>query len=580
MEFDEFRLLIQPNIQDPAQWSIHVQKCPRNQLTGPQGNAEVKVDADHLSFLRNATAVPDVQALKQLGQAVLDSIMPPVVQFGFELCIDDSLQKQRGLRLIVSMLGDTPLTGFNAHELPLEAAFNKKLDFLASNPRTPVSRGIAAEPDRDPVKVAPPFRVLVIASEPTGMPQVNAAAETQAITKALDPLIKSRAVDLRFCQPPTLQNLRQMLQQEPYHVVHFIGHGDFEVVGLDPTPQPHLYFEEDTPNRGRHAVDVEQLYTILRSGNIPLLILTACSSAAASPMFENYYPGLAFESLAHALVSRKQGPSAAIAMQFDLETQAAEIFSGTLYQKLVTPGCSLDEAMADTRSALIAAFTAGHRSWVNPALYWRCKDGKVFEIQDVIGDLSPQRRNELAQIEMLLQVFESALNDLAQKSPEEQAAVKGLRLQWQEKIQELTAQRGTILGDSIRLRGGVAGTDGAIECALTIQLRLPATVGDVRVTINHNTDDFEFLGSAAGNATAPNSVFLQSQPQQPIEVLVQNASQGLTWTAGEHELVKLKFKLKQPKAKPLFYIELSSGQAVRNGDPEQFQRLNAAIFPS
>lgn len=523
----------------------------------------MRVGSSDLGFLRNATAVPNVQTLKQLGQAVLDSIMPPVVQFGFELCVDESLQRQRGLRLVVSMLGDTPPTGFNAHELPLEAAFNQRLDFLASNPRTPVSRGIVTEPDREPVKVAPPFRVLVIASEPSGMPQVNAAAETQAISKALDTLIKSRAVDLRFCQPPTFQNLRQMLQQEPYHVVHFIGHGDFEVVGLDPTPQPHLYFEDSTPNRGRHAVDVEQLYTILRSGNIPLLILTACSSAATSPMFPNYYPGLAFEGLAHALVSRKQGPSAAIAMQFDFETQAAEVFSGTLYEKLVTPGCSLDEAVAATRSALIAAFSAGHRSWVNPALYWRCKDGKVFEIQDVIGDLSPQRRNELAQIEMLVQVFESALNDLAQKSPEEQAAVKELRLQWQQKIQELTAQRGSILGDSVRLRGGVADTDDAIECALTIQLRLPATIGDVRVTINHNTDDFEFLGSAPGKETPPNSVFLQSQSGQPLGVLVQNASQALTWTSGEHELVKLRFKLKQPKAKPFFYIELSSSQVVR-----------------
>jgi hypothetical protein len=557
-----------------------VQKCPRNQLTGPQGNAQVKVATSDLGFLRNATAVPNVQALKQLGQAVLDSIMPPVVQFGFELCNDESLQIQRGLRLIVSMVGDTAPTGFNAHELPLEAAFNNKLDFLASNPRTPVSRGIGAEPDRDPVRVSPPFRVLVVASEPTDMPQVNAIAETQAIVNVLDPLVKSRAIDLRFCQPPTLQQLGQMLQQEPYHVVHFIGHGDFEVVGMDPTPQPHLYFEDNAPHRRRRAVDVEQFYTVLRSGNIPLLILTACSSAAASPMFPDHYPGLAFEGMAHALVSRKQGPSAAIAMQFDLETKAAEIFSGALYEKLVTPGCPLDEAIAATRSALVAAFSAGHRSWVNPALYWRCKEGKVFEIQDVIADMTPQRREELRQIENLLNMYESALHDLAQQSPEEQAAVNNLRLQWQAKIEELTAQRGAILGDSIRLRGGVANPDGTIECALTIQLRLPSTIADVRTTISHDTDDFEFVESAAGNETPLNSVFLQSQPGQPLGVLIQNASQGLTWTSGEHELLKLKYRLKQPKAKPLFRIELTSGQAVRNGGPEQFQRLNAAVFPS
>ena len=577
MEFDEFRLLIQPNFYNPAAWMIHVQKCPRNQLTGPHGDSQVKVAVSDLGFLRNATSAPNVQVLRQLGRAVLDSIMPPLVQDGFEQCIDESLQNQRGLRLIVSMLGDTPPTGFNAHELPLEAAFNSRLDFLASDPRTPVSRGVAAESDREPVRVSPPFRVLVIASEPTDMPEVKAAAETQAITKALDPLISSRGVELKFCTPPTLKRLGDMIQQEQFHVVHFIGHGDFEVVGSDPTPQPHLYFEDNT--RLRHPVDVQQLFTVLRN-NIPLLILTACSSAAASPMFPDFYPGLAFEGMAHALVSRQSGPSAAVAMQFDLETQAAEIFSGTLYEKLFSPGWRLDEAVAATRSALILAFTAGHRSWVNPALYWRCKDGKVFEIQDVTGDLKPEQRQELVQIEAQLEVYESFLHELAQKSAEEQAAVAGLRSQWQAKIQELTAKRGSVLGDSIRLRGGVANPDGTIECALTIQLRLPSKISDIRATVNHDPNDFDFVESAAGKDAPIQSLFLQSQPGQPLGVLVQNASQNLTWPAGEYELAKLKFRLKQPGAKPLYYIELASGQAVRNGGPEQFQRLNAAVFPS
>ena len=576
--FDEFKLLIQPDIQNPDLWSIHVEKCPLNMLRGPQGTVPPKLARAALDGLRNPTAPPDLDAMREIGRAVLESIMPPAVKFGFEQCIDQALQNERGVRLVVAMLGGAPSpNSIRTGELPLEAMFTNQLTFFAADIRTPVSRGFRGDADREPVKVAPPLRVLVVTSEPKDMPPVSAAAEKTALLQSLDPFIKSRAVVVDFCEPPTLMQLNTKLQQSRYHVVHFVGHGDFEVAGGDPNPQPHLYFEDGTPARQRQAADVEKIHTVLRNGNVPLVVLTACSTAAQSPNGLDY-PVVAFESLAQALVERQTGPSAVVAMQFDFETKAAEVFSRALYEKLLTPNWSLDEAVSSARSALFLKFGPGHRSWVCPTVHWRCKDGRVFEFLDVNGHLTSEQLKELTQVEAQIELIELQLKDLAQATPEEQAVMANLRGQWQAKIQELLAQRGLVLGDTARLRGGIAKADGTIECSLTIQLRLPATVGDVEFAVEHDADDFELISKGAGQHADAGSVLFNEQAGKPTVVVVRNASRGLNWPSGEYELARMKFSLRNPTSMPIFYIKLADTNVTKNGVSQRFTTLNATVF--
>lgn len=589
MSLEEFRLRIDADPGDPNLWSVSVEDCAIDEVRGSSGRTALKVTSQQLSRLRNSTAPPDYAALKQLGEAVLGTIFTPELDLGFRLCLNKAIQNQGpGLRLVVLINGGVPTTeGIKPDELPLEAVFGNQYSFLSTNIKTPVSRGTSARPDRDPVKVAPPLRILVVASEPAGMPPVNSAAETAGILKALDPLIKSRAVVVEFCQPPSLMRLDAMLQGGGYHVVHFIGHGDFEVAGDDPSPQPHLYFEDGTANRWRQPADVEQLFPVLRNGNVPLVVLTACSSAASQPNGGNY-PVVAFESLARALVERPSGPSAAVAMQFDLETTAAEVFSGALYSKLLTRGWSLDQAVSSARSALISRFGAGHRSWVNPTIYWRCKQGRVFELLDTEGDLTPEQRKEITEIDAIIEEYKSMLKDLSaqlddlSKPPEVRAALAGLRAPYQAKIQNLMTSRGLTLGDTVRLRGGTAKPDGSIVCSLTLQLRLPATIGDVRAVIQYNPSEFDYIGHADGQHAPAGSLFPPNNTgAQGLVVLAQNVSQGVVWQPSEYELAKLEFRLKKPNAQPLnplFYISLVSANVNHNGVQQQFRTLNAAIF--
>lgn len=590
MTFEEFWLLVQPDIQNPGKWSVHVQKCPMAELRGPQPPTTCQVTREDIKRLRNPTANPDLAKLQNLGERVLQSLLPPAVQFGLRYRINQ-VDPSQGVRLVVTVLGNVqplaapPAAGANVDtlpidtdEVPVEAVFSPQLSFLATNVRTPISRGVTVEPDRAPVRLAPPMRILIVMSEPMGMPPVNGAQEKQAILEALDPLIDVRAVVVDFCDPPTKARLDTMLQSQRYHVVHFIGHGDFEIVGLDPNPQPHLYFEDGTAARQRQAADSEQIFTTLRNGNVPLVVMTACATAATSPNGTKY-PAMAFEALARALVERDAGPLAAVGMQFDLETEAAKVFSRALYEKLLAPGWSIDQAVSAARGALVTRFGAGHRSWVNPTVYWRCVEGRVFDLLDVGGDLTPEQRNEIARIDGLIEVYESTLREVGGQPAEIRAAMGPTIADWRAKIEDLLTSRGMVLGETLRLRGGQAKADGTIECHLTLQLRVAARIGDVRVTLGHDAADFDVVSGAHGQHVSPGVFFLQANAGQPPVVWIQNASQNVQWAPGEYEFAKIVLRLRNPAAKAMFRVPLVNATVSRNGSVAQdFRTLHAVVF--
>lgn len=580
MTFDEFRVVVQPELSPAGGWEVSVQKAPRAMFVGRRGVINPVVKAADLARLRNATAVPDVNALKQLGQDVVRSIMTDQVQDALAVVLDDAQKADKGLRIVVAIVGSSPKpdNGVSCHEIPVEAVFTPALDFLATNTRTPVSRGLSVEADQPAVKVVWPLRILVVVSEPSNMPPVQGDVEMQGLTRALKPLVDSGSVKLSFCTPPTADRLATMLQQERFHIVHFIGHGDFDLDGIDPSPQPYLYFEDGSPARERRAVDPGQMHTILRNGNVPLVVMTACASAASKPNDAKSYPALAFEGLAQSLVARQGGPVAAVAMQFDLETDAAEVFSRALYEQLLTEHARLDSAVASARSALAARFGTGHRSWVNPTVFWRCIDGTVFDFARTGGDLTEAQALEHGDIVASIRTIQELLTQLAAQPSDIVAATAPIRAQWLANIDALEARRGALLGDSVRLRGGTLAADGTVQCHLTIRLRLGARIGDVTVRLAPDVNEFEYVSATKG-AAAVGEIFPKVEADGRVTVLVQNASGLAEWTPDEYVLATITFRAKNPAARPLFKVPVSEASVTRNQTVEAtFARLDAVVF--
>jgi len=133
------------------------------------------------------------------------------------------------------------------------------------------------------------------------------------------------------------------------------------------------------------------------------------------------------------------------------------------------------------------------------------------------------------------------------------------------------------LGTTLRLLGGSAARDGGIECELALQLRSPAKVGDIRVTVLHDPDEFVLLDSGPGQNVAHDSVFFKPNAGKTA-ILVRDASRGGDWMPGLYALAKLRFQLKNPAAKPVFQVRLADSTVVLDGVSQAMKTLDAVVF--
>lgn len=582
MQFEEFRLSLMPDLQAPGHWAVHVIASPTAGLAGPKGPANITVTPTQLQRLRNANGWPDAGELRQIGAEVWKSLLPPQADAALRANLAVIGQNNKAMRLVVSVIGgqaDVPQNGaISPDEIPIEALFDQALNFVATDRKLPLSRGVAVAPDRPPAKIAAPLRVLLVAAEPSDQPPVNAAAEKGAIQSALQPLVDSGAVHLELCEPATKDEFRTRVQKG-VHVVHFVGHGAYRTVATDPTPRPHLCFEDGTALRETDPVDAEQMLVMLRASSVHLVVLTSCQSAAAAPMTAGRYAASSLGSMAQVLLSSPNGPSAAVAMQFDLETSAAQVFSGALYQGLLRNDWTLDEAVAEARASLSLKFGVGHRCCVNPVLYWRSIGGKLFEWEAFSGgSLTDEQVAQLAQIDVEERVRLNLLAEVDALPPDKRIAVAPMRQGWQNRIAELAQDRGNILGDTLRLHGGRVGADGKVQCRLTLKLRRPGLIGDVKVQLAHDAAVFDAAGEVAGANVAAGSLFVQAGNADGRVLLLQNVSSGQTLPPGEYELALITFHRQQANQESMHRLRLVNAEIVFDGVKRPFRALDAIVF--
>ena len=237
--------------------------------------------------------------------------------------------------------------------------------------------------------VATPIRILLV----TARPEDDACGYIDHRMSAL-PLVEAMEslpglVKIHVLSPPTLPALREELdrarsEKEPYHVVHFDGHGVYDrTVGLGG-----LCFElpEDMgklENRRHFTVFTEDrkesgtgLGSLLRNHRIPLVFLEACQTAQAEK---------ASESVASELL--KVGVASVVAMSHSVLVETARRFVEAFYQALAT-GKRVGDAMLagqrrlkdDTfRGRIFGAGELRLEDWFVPVLYQEKDDPQLFK---------------------------------------------------------------------------------------------------------------------------------------------------------------------------------------------------------
>jgi len=243
-----------------------------------------------------------------------------------------------------------------------------------------------------PVVMQLPIRILLLSPRPEqeDVGYIDHRASALPLVNAVESL--GDLVELTVLTPPTLVALEAELKRakkvnQPYHVLHFDGHGVYDPKhGLgalcfeDPQDSDKLQQRRMQLVYAKHSSNGEHKHNIaslLRDYRIPLVFLEACQTAQseADPN----------ASVAASLL--EEGVVSVIAMSHSVLVETARRFVGSFYASLAQ-GQRVGQAMLDGQKALMRdsfRFTilgAGElhmQDWFVPILYQEQHDPQLFE---------------------------------------------------------------------------------------------------------------------------------------------------------------------------------------------------------
>ena len=234
-----------------------------------------------------------------------------------------------------------------------------------------------------------PIKVLLVSPRPLDTGYIDHRITAKPLVQALQAL--GDLVELTILNPPTLQALQSLLAKEHFHVLHFDGHGVYDLnQGLGA-----LCFEKQAAASELGALDLvyaDKLAALLREYRIPLVFLEACQTAQSDDA--------AVKSVAAALL--QAGIVSVVAMTHSVLVVSAELFVGEFYRQLAQ-GQRIGEAMLAGQRALMtdsARFDNDRgdgffiEDWFVPVLYQERADPPLFKqaLPQRLQDLQTQQR--------------------------------------------------------------------------------------------------------------------------------------------------------------------------------------------
>lgn len=285
---------------------------------------------------------------------------------------------ERGLRLRLRFRLDTddPRLAL-LHSLPWELLYKAdSRDFLGLSRQTPIVRSLEVPRPVPALPLPSPLRILAVPALPEGTVHLDLDLERRNLEEAW---AAHPDVEIVLLDKPGPSGLRQALLEAPFHVIHFMGHGE-----MDPaTGRGVLFFAGVDGTRIR--VSGESLAALLKDvRTVRLVFLNACESGR-TPDGAEVDP---FAGVATALVLG--GIPAVVAMQLPVSDAAAIVFSRTVYERLAA-GDLLDAAVAEGRLALYTEFPDSVE-WAVPVLFSRIPDGRLFRRSGLTGSREIVRR--------------------------------------------------------------------------------------------------------------------------------------------------------------------------------------------
>lgn len=313
-----------------------------------------------------------------VGQALFDMLFSePETSRALAECMTDAKASKAGVRLKLTL--NTRDQGVaDLARLPWELLHDEsKYKHFALRPDFPIVRYLEVPKPFTVERFAPPLRVLAVAANPRQDLALN--RERENLQTALSSVAD---VELTFVDGATIQRVADAMATasaagRPVHVVHYMGHGDFQ------NGRGVLLFHKE--GGGEDPVEADAFATAMQAaGDVRLVFLNACNTAqsdgsGASDPFSGVASSLVFE-----------GIPAVVAMQRPVPDAAAIVLAKHFYA-CVAKGVAVDAAVSEGRRQMFFANRAS-LDWAIPVLFMRAPNGLLFDL----GSPSPARAAEAA----------------------------------------------------------------------------------------------------------------------------------------------------------------------------------------
>lgn len=241
---------------------------------------------------------------------------------------------------------------------------------LALSQETPLVRYLDLAQPEESLTIRPPLHVLGVVSNPSDVRKLDVEKEWRQLHDVLADLQSRQLLVLERLEKATLPALQARLRGAAIHILHFIGHGDFDTE----RNTGGLLFEEEAGTQ--RLVDADDLATLLHDHQpLRLAFLNACQGAQGGRSDP-------FAGVAQKLV--QQGVPAVLAMQFPVSDRAAIALAGEFYRTLAE-GYPVDAALSEARKAIQLA--GDDREWGTPVLFSRSSDNRLLTLWE--GDARP-----------------------------------------------------------------------------------------------------------------------------------------------------------------------------------------------
>ena len=214
----------------PGMFRVEVVASPAG-----EASATVELDADSL-LARRGLLQQAVLASAVLSRRVLPETERPLREAGhvlfagllgtgevagrYRAAAAVAAMRGEGLRVVLRI--DTPaLAG-----LPWEAMYDQAAGAYVCR-QDQLVRHVPVASVPVPLRVRPPLRILGVVSSPRGLPALDVEKEQDQLARALARPASQGLAEVHWAPGATWADLQELLLEGEWHVLHFIGHGDF-----------------------------------------------------------------------------------------------------------------------------------------------------------------------------------------------------------------------------------------------------------------------------------------------------------------------------------------------------------------